>query len=440
MDIEQSNNFSKLENIQKLLMRYFPIWEKEVLNYYPESYENFPKDWVEEIKLMSDKEKWLIDSKKSFSPLLGKSSKSSSELYDLFSDLSKHTKVNSYLPNHNELKSHEISGIKIKKQHEINSLIIFLKTLNEKESKINSFIDIGGGKGHLSRLLSEKMGVKSNCIEMNKDLIIKGMSLLSKEHDVNFIHYFLPAENVNKATKLLSSLNDQQKCMCIGLHTCGPLANTILKSSTASKISKVLNFGCCYLKLPPSQTPGISEQGKMFSIPLSKYALNLATRAHTGSTWDDFLMKKRVKYYRYGLHLFLYHELGIKNFLNVGDGKRIDYQKSFGHYALNKLKKIKKNKEFDEILLNQWFDSPWLQQKIEEMFCMNIIRWQFGRAIELWILLDRACYMEENHYEVKLEEFFDEKISPRNIGLFAEKANEQKAFPGKLEDSSSLRE
>ena len=52
---------------------------------------------------------------------------------------------------------------------------------------------------------------------------------------------------------------------------------------------------------------------------------------------------------------------------------------------------------------------------------MNIIRWQFGRAIELWILLDRACYLQENKNEVIIGEYFDENISPRNIGIYARK-------------------
>ena len=71
--------------------------------------------------------------------------------------------------------------------------------------------------------------------------------------------------------------------------------------------------------------------------------------------------------------------------------------------------------------LQEWFEQKSIQEKIDEMFCMNIIRWQFGRAIELWILLDRACYLEEQGHKIKLGEYFDENISPRNIGIYAEK-------------------
>ena len=55
------------------------------------------------------------------------------------------------------------------------------------------------------------------------------------------------------------------------------------------------------------------------------------------------------------------------------------------------------------------------------MFEANIIRWQFGRAIEKLIILDRAMFLEENNYKVTWGELFNEEVSPRNIGLYAEK-------------------
>jgi hypothetical protein len=47
----------------------------------------------------------------------------------------------------------------------------------------------------------------------------------------------------------------------------------------------------------------------------------------------------------------------------------------------------------------------------------NIIRWQLGRVLELYLLLDRAIYIEERGMSVELKQFFDENLSPRNIGL-----------------------
>ena len=139
-----------------------------------------------------------------------------------------------------------------------------------------------------------------------------------------------------RLSKILFNSHPEENSICIGLHTCGPLANSIIKASTINKQNQLLNFGCCYSKLEPGEKVGISQASKKYPLPLSKYALTLATRAHTGLNWDEYLLKKKVKEYRYGIHLFIYHVIGIKNFLHVGDGTKSDYKNSFSCYVSSK--------------------------------------------------------------------------------------------------------
>ena len=53
------------------------------------------------------------------------------------------------------------------------------------------------------------------------------------------------------------------------------------------------------------------------------------------------------------------------------------------------------------------------------MFLANIIRWQFGKAVEHALLTDRCLYLEENGFDVEMAEYFDSDLSPRNIGILA---------------------
>ena len=55
------------------------------------------------------------------------------------------------------------------------------------------------------------------------------------------------------------------------------------------------------------------------------------------------------------------------------------------------------------------------------MICANLIRAATGRPIELYIICDRGALLEEHGYEVSLANYFDEKLSPRNIGILARK-------------------
>jgi len=416
MDILVKENFKQLEKLYHFLMRYYSIWEKEVLNYYPESYKSFPADWIKQVLELSEKDKWLIDSKISFAPLEGTS---------LGSLLSEINELSNFVKNHNEDNPNKLTasqkfGVKIKKQHEIEQILNFLEKEKNKDPNRfpKAFLDIGGGKGHLSRNISERLKMSGVCLEMNKSFISSGEQLL-KNNKIKLRSITFPQNESDKGRKIIIDNRSSAKDLCIGLHTCGPLANSIIKAGVASSQENILNFGCCYLKLKPGLQVGISKASKKLPLPLSKYALTLATRAHTGLSWADFQTKRKVKRYRYGLHLYLYYQMQEKTFTAVGDGKDSDYEAPFSSYVNKKLNYLGHQPKTEKDDIDKWFHQDVIQQKIDEMFCMNIIRWQFGRALELWILLDRACYLEENGFKAYLGEYFDEKISPRNIGIYA---------------------
>ena len=90
--------------------------------------------------------------------------------------------------------------------------------------------------------------------------------------------------------------------------------------------------------------------------------------------------------------------------------QRLIIKKTFMN-TLKKLEHLKIETKHTPIEIQKWWEQPSIQTKIDEMFCMNIIRWQFGCAIEMWILLDRACYLAENGYQIKWGSILM-KISP----------------------------
>ena len=53
------------------------------------------------------------------------------------------------------------------------------------------------------------------------------------------------------------------------------------------------------------------------------------------------------------------------------------------------------------------------------MLLFGLVRGLFGRALEVMIILDRAQYLAEAGAEVKVWEFFNSGISPRNLAIEA---------------------
>jgi len=69
--------------------------------------------------------------------------------------------------------------------------------------------------------------------------------------------------------------------------------------------------------------------------------------------------------------------------------------------------------------LNLFFEISKTKKRVHELYCATELRFQFGRAIELQILLGRAIKLEEHGFKTKLLEIFDPQVSPRNIAILA---------------------
>ena len=69
--------------------------------------------------------------------------------------------------------------------------------------------------------------------------------------------------------------------------------------------------------------------------------------------------------------------------------------------------------------LDAFFHEEALQDHLRRIMYADTIRAVLGRPIEVYLLLDRWLYLQENGYKVQLLKFFDEDISPRAMGVFA---------------------
>jgi hypothetical protein len=53
---------------------------------------------------------------------------------------------------------------------------------------------------------------------------------------------------------------------------------------------------------------------------------------------------------------------------------------------------------------------------------MELVMHVFRRPLELWLVLDRALYLQEQGARVALGEFCAKHLTPRNIFIHAERA------------------
>lgn len=413
----------RLITLRSFLNRYRPLWDREVLNYYPESLQAFPSNWIQEIGQFSLDDLYELDGKQEFQHLPDGAFKS-------FVQECRGLEQFPILPvQEKDYPTWAWYGVKGKKKHEIMRLTPLISKYCQQK-QLTGLIDIGGGVGHLARILAHYEGIPVTSVDINPKLQEKGKARekkYPKPEGHQALDFYCCQFNQQFALEHLEKISNSDKQGMIGLHTCGNLANDFLKTMIATDIKMGVNLGCCYLKLDPKKETSLSQVAKTHPLIHTKYSLTLATRGHLKLSREEFDYKLKVKKYRYLLHLF-FLEHGLTRFVSVGDSPPRDYALPFAGYVNLKIKEAMNKEEIPREIAkrlqaisdeekNDFFAQQKRQDIFWQLFQCDLIRWQVGRLLELDIVLDRALYAYENGLEAQAFQIFDEEKSPRNIAL-----------------------
>ncbi|MGH8408917.1 MAG: SAM-dependent methyltransferase, partial [Pseudomonas sp.] len=60
-------------------------------------------------------------------------------------------------------------------------------------------------------------------------------------------------------------------------------------------------------------------------------------------------------------------------------------------------------------------------QRLAQVRNLELVRGLFRRPLEMWLVLDRALFLEENGYRVQVGSFCETPLTPRNLMLLAER-------------------
>jgi hypothetical protein len=304
-----------------------------------------------------------------------------------------------------QLPSWALWRVSKKKQHEIEQIIGFIK----EQKGIQKIVDIGGGIGHLARTLAHYYQKEVLSIDQNLEFQELGKKRASK--------YPLP-NSANSLTFLnkdfkRSVLKELHYDLSIGLHTCGELAVEHLHVME----KPLVNFGCCYHRLDENSFPLSTFCRDNLPFKFTKEAFTLATRSHYGADEKQFYKTKKVKDFRFTLQLLLKEDYEIDHFFSVGSSVNSTYKSSFADYAIERLEHLNYEVKRESNELNQFFVCAENQKKIREIYLCNVIRWRFGRLLELIIILDRVLWLQEQGVKARIEALFDPVISPRNLAV-----------------------
>lgn len=272
------------------------------------------------------------------------------------------------------------------------------------------WLDWCAGKGHLGRLLTED-GQSLCCLEYNAELVDAGQRL-SQRHGLQAEHRRQDVLCASVANQLHAAHSP------VALHACGDLHVRLLQLASHTGCQQLAVAPCCYNRIQGDSYHALSVAAQTSPLRLSKDDLGLplsetVTAGNRVRRQRDQSMARRL-----GFDLLQRELRGIDEYLPTPSLPPAWLNKNYAGYCrdLAALKGLPSPPARDWLALEA---RGW--QRLAEVRNLELLRNLFRRPLELWLVLDRALYLQEQGFQVSLGTFCPAQLSPRNLLLLAER-------------------
>lgn len=262
-----------------------------------------------------------------------------------------------------------------------------------------------GGKGHLGRLLAARWKQPVLTVERNAQLCAQGERLAARGH---VTQDFLVADALGD-----TALRATAGRHVIALHACGELHRTLVRQAARATIPAIDLAPCCYHHMSSSPYSPLCNQGKL-SVTRDDLRLAVTDTVTAGQRVirqrdQDMAWKLGFISLRGEVHgATVYHPMlpVPKRWLTYGfEG----YCRALAQREGVALPEV--------VNWNNLERDAWARQA--RVMRLSLVRHGFRRVLELWLVLDLACYLVQHGYRVSVGTFCHWRTTPRNILLSA---------------------
>ncbi|CAI3791790.1 hypothetical protein GLGCALEP_00325 [Pseudomonas sp. MM221] len=272
------------------------------------------------------------------------------------------------------------------------------------------WLDWCSGKGHLGRRLLQP-GQQLTCLEYDAELVAAGQALSA--------HHHLPAQHVHQDVMASDSARHLAgDKSVVALHACGDLHVRLMQLASQQGCRQLAVAPCCYNRIAAPQYQALSTAAQASSLQLSLDDLGLplsetVTAGARVRRQRDTSMARRL-----GFDLLQRQQRQSNEYLPTPSLPVAWLEKPYEQYCrdLADLKQLPLNGNPDWAALEA---AGW--QRLAEVRNLERVRNLFRRPLELWLVLDRALFLEEQGFEVRLGLFCDYPLTPRNLLILAER-------------------
>ncbi len=275
------------------------------------------------------------------------------------------------------------------------------------------FIEWCAGKGHLGRLLAYHHRQPVLSLELQPQLCQQGQQLADKD---KLPCRYQAIDVMSDAARVL--LQPQQHV--VALHACGKLHIQLLQAGTARGVQRFSISPCCYHLIDQPHYQPLSRAGQASELQLSRYDLKLAVQETVTAGHRERRLGQRELSWRLGFDLLQRQVRGIDTYLNCPTVPHSRLAGSFSEYCAWMAER--KQLCLPQSLDYQNFERQG-EQRVIQIEQIELVRTLFRRPLELWLVLDRALFLEQQGYRVQLQQFCERQLTPRNLLIQAQKAS-----------------
>ncbi|MED7665946.1 methyltransferase [Pseudomonas moraviensis subsp. stanleyae] len=272
------------------------------------------------------------------------------------------------------------------------------------------WLDWCSGKGHLGRRLLGS-GQQLTCVEYDPLLVASGQAL-SQRHHLHALHIEQDVLAADAAIVLGAQHTP------VALHACGELHVRLMQLASAAGCRQMAIAPCCYNRISRSEYQALSSAGSrsVLQLSLEDLALPMSETVTAGARvrrQRDTSMARRLAF-----DLLQRQVRGVDEYLPTPSLPSAWLEKSFADYCRD----LAAFKELSTTGTPDWQAleaAGW--QRLAEVRNLELLRGLFRRPLELRLNLDRALFLVERGYSVRLGTFCESPLTPRNLLLLAER-------------------
>lgn len=269
------------------------------------------------------------------------------------------------------------------------------------------------GKGHLGRLLSFQQQRPVTSIEWQQSLCEQGTELAEK-HRV--AQDFVQADVLSPAGAAVLSKEQQ----VVALHACGELHLELLRQGATRKCSSIQLAPCCYHLIDTPLYQPLSAVDQQQDLALSQQDLKLAVQGQVTAGARVARLRHTEVQWRLAFHALEKDVTGHSEYRPLNSVAKHWFSGDFADFAHWAAAQHELNLPND-LDWQLYLDRGARHQRVVAQ--IEVVRHLFRRALEAWLVLDRALFLEQQGYSVTLKHFCDYSTTPRNFLISAQRGD-----------------